>query len=230
MAPVKANGKPTNRVSQELGLTGLRQWYGRIDEEFLTELKWDKSVKIYREMADNDPTIGSLLNAITLLTRQVDWRFASDNENDPRVEFLDTCREDMVHSWDDFLAEVVRGVLTYGWQTHEIVYKIRQEGDSQYTDGLIGWKKMPVRAQDTLYRWDFSDSGELLAMIQRPAPDFKERRLPLDKLLLFRTESFKDNPEGRSVLRNAYRPWYFKKHLENIEGIGLERKIGRAHV
>ena len=29
--------------------------------------------------------------------------------------------------------------------------------------------------------------------------------------LLFRTKSRKDNPEGRSILRNAYRPWYFKE-------------------
>lgn len=237
MAPVKpavkpTNGKPTNGTSApsvgmvEMGRTGLRQFYGRIDEEFLVELKWENAVKIYREMSENDPTIGSLLNAITLLTRQVTWRFTSEIQNDPRADFLDSCRKDMQHAWDDLLAEVVRGVLTYGWQAHEIVYKRRVQGQSQFNDGLIGWKKLPVRAQDTLFRWDYDEATqELKAMIQRPAPDYKERRLPMDKLLLFRTESFKDNPEGRSVLRSAYRPWYFKKHLENIEAIGLERKL-----
>ena len=35
----------------------------------------------------------------------------------------------------------------------------------------------------------------------------------------------KGNPEGRSFLRNAYRPWYMKKRLEELEGIGAERDL-----
>jgi len=215
------------RIGTELGLTGLRQWYGRIDEEILTELKWDKALKIYREMGDNDPTIGAAFNAITWLIRQIEWRVEGEDaqDEDERIELIESCMGDMTHSWSDLMAEIARGTLQYGWQAHEIVYKLREEDNSRYPDGLVGWKRLPVRAQDTLHRWDFSDAGELLAMVQRPAPDFKERRLPINKLLLFRTESFKDNPEGRSVLRNAYRPWYFKKHLENIEAIGLERRL-----
>lgn len=210
----------------EIGRTGLRQFYGRIDEEFLPELKWDKALKVYREMSDNDPTIGSLLNAIILMLRQIEWRFESEAEEDEREEFLTQCKDDMAHPFSDLIAEVGRGVLVYGWQVHECVYKVRDEKGSQYPDGKIGWKKLPVRAQDTLDHWEYTEgTQELKAMIQRPAPDYKQRRLPIDKLLLFRTESFKDNPEGRSILRNAYRPWYFKRNIENIEGVGIERDL-----
>lgn len=209
----------------EIGRSGLRQFYGRIDEEFLPELKWDKALKVYREMSDNDPTVGSLLNAIILMLRQIEWRFESDADEDEREEFLTQCKDDMEHPWSDLIAEVGRGVLVYGWQVHECVYKLRDEQNSQYPDGKIGWKKLPIRAQDTLLRWDYTDAQELRAMVQRPAPDFKERRLPMDKILLFRSESFKDNPEGRSILRNAYRPWYFKRNIENIEGVGIERDL-----
>jgi len=45
------------------------------------------------------------------------------------------------------------------------------------------------------------------------------------KSCLFRTRSFKNNPEGRSLFRNAYRSWYFKKNMENMEAIGVERDI-----
>lgn len=41
----------------------------------------------------------------------------------------------------------------------------------------------------------------------------------------FRTESVKDNPEGRSILRNAYRSWYFKRRIQEIEAIGIERDL-----
>jgi hypothetical protein len=49
--------------------------------------------------------------------------------------------------------------------------------------------------------------------------------IPIDKAVLFRTTSIKNNPEGRSVLRNAYRPWYFKSKIEMYEAIGVERDL-----
>jgi phage gp29-like protein len=42
---------------------------------------------------------------------------------------------------------------------------------------------------------------------------------------LFRTSTQKNNPEGRSLLRTAYRPWYFKRRIEEIEAIGIERDL-----
>jgi hypothetical protein len=35
----------------------------------------------------------------------------------------------------------------------------------------------------------------------------------------------KNNPEGRSLLRGAYRAWYMKKNIENLEAIGIERDL-----
>ena len=58
-----------------------------------------------------------------------------------------------------------------------------------------------------------------------PPPDYGLLTIPIKKALLFRTESAKDNPEGRSILRNAYRPWYFKRRIQEIEAIGIERDL-----
>lgn len=49
--------------------------------------------------------------------------------------------------------------------------------------------------------------------------------IPIEKALLFRTSTVRNNPEGRSLLRNAYRPWRFKKTIEEIEAIGIERDL-----
>jgi hypothetical protein len=62
-------------------------------------------------------------------------------------------------------------------------------------------------------------------MVQLGPPDYQTHVIPLEKALLFRTKADRNNPEGRSLLRNAYRPWYFKKHVEEIEGIGMERDL-----
>lgn len=58
-----------------------------------------------------------------------------------------------------------------------------------------------------------------------PPPDYGFITIPIKKAMLFRTESAKDNPEGRSILRNAYRPWYFKRRIQEIEAIGIERDL-----
>ena len=64
-----------------------------------------------------------------------------------------------------------------------------------------------------------------MGMTQMPPPSFQLYTIPTSKALLFRTKSRKDNPEGRSILRNAYRCWYFKRRIQEIEGIGVERDL-----
>jgi len=49
--------------------------------------------------------------------------------------------------------------------------------------------------------------------------------IPLKKALLFRITQNKNNPEGRSLLRTAYRPWFFKTRIEEYEAIGIEREL-----
>lgn len=203
-------------------------------EEFLPELRGIRGVQAYQEMADNDETVGAVLFAIEMLMRQCEFhvepagKTAKDKE---AAEFVESCMNDMDRTWTDTLSEIL-SFLTYGWSYHEIVYK-RRVGrtnspitNSKYADGLIGWRKLPIRAQDTLYGWEYKDdSDELIGMTQAPPPTFEHLTIPLEKALHFRTRSRKDNPEGRSILRNSYRSWYFKKRIQEIEGYGIERDL-----
>jgi hypothetical protein len=218
----------------ELGATGLRRTAGYVDEEFLPQLKGRKAVQIYREMADNDPVIGSLLFSVDRLLRQVDWRVepASQKDEDKKAaEFVEQCMEDMSTTWDDLITEILT-MLPYGFSWHEIVYKRRVgpwEKDpkkrSRFQDGKIGWRKIPIRAQETFQRWVFDETGGIKAYVQIPPPYYQMITIPIEKSLLFRVSTAKGNPEGRSFLRNAYRPYYMKKRLEEIESIGAERDL-----
>ena len=203
-------------------------------EEFLHELRGVKGVQAYTEMADNDATVGAILFAIEMLMRKCEFhvepagKSAKDKE---AAEFVESCMNDMERTWADTLSEIL-SFLTYGWSYHEIVYK-RRVGktsspitNSKYADGLIGWRKLPIRAQDTLYGWEYKDdTDDLVGMTQQPPPSYRKVTIPIEKALHFRTRSRKDNPEGRSILRTAYRAYYFKKRLEEIEGYGMERDL-----
>lgn len=218
----------------ELGLSGLNRQSGNVYEEFLKELQGTRGVQVFKEMRDNDSTVGAVLFATEMLMRQVEWRVesASDEEEDIlAAEFLESCLHDMDMTWEETISEIL-SMLPFGWAYHEIIYKKRQGNqgstklNSKYNDNRIGWRKLPLRAQETLYEWKFDDKdGSLLGMYQQPPPDYQIRFIPIEKALLFRTKVRKGNPEGVSILRNAYRDFYFKKHIENIEGIGIERDL-----
>lgn len=219
---------------EEMGVTGVKRISGYVDEEFLPALRGRKAVKVFREMSMNDSMVGALLFAIDKLIREVDWKVVpcdQTEENAMAAEFLESCRDDMSHSWDDLIGEIL-SMLAYGWSWHEIVYKRRigpWEKDprkrSKHTDGLIGWRKMPIRSQETLLRWVFDETGGIRAMVQMAPPKYETTTLPIEKSLLFRTSIAKGNPEGVSLLRTAYRSWYFKKRLEEFEAIGVERDL-----
>lgn len=219
---------------QEIGTSGLTRFGGMVYEDFIPLLQWPRAGKVYKEMSYNDPVVGSILFAAEMLIRNTTWRVEPRSPAPVDIEaaqFLTECLDDLDKPWVETITEIL-SILTYGWSLHELVYKYRG-GDvrdpkrkSQYADNRIGWRKIAGRSQNTLVQWVFDDvNDELQAMVQRSASSAKQCIIPMDKALLFRTKVESGNPEGKSVLRNAYRPWYFKKHIEEIEGIGIERDL-----
>lgn len=219
--------------SKEIGRVGQRRYGGIFYEEFLSELRGRKGAEVFTEMSNNDETIGAILFAIEMLVRQASWSVepgGSTAKDREAAEFVKSCMDDMQQTWIDTISEIL-SFLTYGWSFHEIVYKRRMgrtkdnRTSSKYDDGLIGWMKLPIRSQETLYQWEYDDQDNLIGMTQMPPPDFGLITIPMNKAMLFRTRSRKDNPEGRSILRTAYRSWYFKRRIQEIEGIGIERDL-----
>jgi hypothetical protein len=222
-----------NNSLKEIGRLGQKRYGGFFYEEFLKDLQGKKGVEVYREMSENDDVIGAILYAIEMLIRQASWNVqpaGSTAKDQEAADFIYSCMDDMSDTWTDTISEIL-SFLTYGWSAHELVYK-RRAGkskdpklNSKYSDGLIGWQKLPIRAQETLWEWIYDDGDELLGMAQMPPPEFKIIEIPIERLMIFRTKSRKGSPEGKSILRNAYRDWYFKRRIQEIEGIGIERDL-----
>lgn len=223
----------------EIGFSGLRQFSGYLEEELLPLLRGDRALDAFREMRDNDPIIGSAVLAITGVVRKSKWQVVphpDDPEGDGSrlVEFVESCRHDMSYSWSDTISMILDPMITYGWSFHEIVYKRREglvDGDftsgrsSQFDDGLVGWRKLADRPADSRERWEFDEEGGIAGMWQRPWSGGGTVFIPVGKSLLFRTTASRNSPEGRSMLRSAFRPYFYKKQLERSEAIGVERDL-----
>ncbi len=217
-----------------IGTSGLRAFGGYVQEELERDLRGTNGSRLYREMSDNDPIVGAVLFAVTMLIRQVEWRVQATDDS-PEAEagkqFVEEVMQDMSVSWNSVITEICT-MFAYGFAPMEIVWKRRLGADSPdptgrsaYEDRKIGVRSLSLRAQNTIPKWEMDpDDGSILGVWQQPYSGGMVM-IPIQKLLLFRTTEERNNPEGRSLLRNAYRPWFFKKRIEEIEAVGLERDL-----
>jgi hypothetical protein len=239
--------KKTDPAFVEIGATGLKRQAGRIDEEFLPELRGERGIKTLTEMSSNDGIVSAILFAVEMIIRGVEWTTIPGGTSPADAEaadFLASTMDDMSNSWPEFMSEAV-SLVPYGWAYHEIVAKRRlgpkpkpvlierpngsvteqKQASSKFDDGRVGIRKLPIRAQESLEEWIFDDEGGIAGLTQRPAPDYDLKTIPIQKALLFRTTAAKGNPEGRSALRGAYLSWYLKRAVQEIEAIGIERDL-----
>lgn len=228
------SGRKKQAPLAEAGATGLKVTRGgQVHEEFLPQLTGSKAVEVYREMADNDATISAAMYLLEMLVRQVEWKIEAKEPTasaEAAAEFVNSCRDDMTHTWADFISEVMT-MCVFGWSYFELNYKYRKGPienkylNSKYDDGKLGWRSIAMRSQDSLDHWELNEDGEIMGMWQRPAPTYRMLYIPIEKALLFRTRSHKNNPEGRSLLRGAYKSYYYLKKIQAIEAIGVERDL-----
>lgn len=225
-------GAEEKQAFVEIGTAGLKGSAGFLREEFLPELQGRRGMKVYREMRDNSDDVGACLGIVDLLIQQVDWRLEPASEDPRDVEvaaFVESCRHDMSAPWSAVLGEHLT-MLPFGFAFSELVYK-RREGTeakhaSKHSDGRIGWRKVALRAQETLFRWEIDSEGGIQGMWQlHPEGGRGAVFIPIAKALLMRPRQEGNNPEGRSVLRNAYLAWYFLKRTIEIEGISIDRDL-----
>ncbi len=210
-------------LTSQMGVPLGRRWT-TFDEDFLPQLRGRQATKHYREMSDNDATVGSILFGVEMLIRQVDWPVVAGGDSltdEEAAAFLESCKTDMSLSWNDFISAVM-SFLPYGWSFHEIVYKLRTEEDSLFPDGKVGWSKFAYQPQEALHSWTLDDFGGLEAFNWMAGGS--KGTIPIEKGLLFRTTTAR-GPNGRSILRNAFRPYQFKKRAEEILMIGIDRDL-----
>lgn len=222
----------------EIGYTGLTKYGGVIYEEMKRELQFPHSIKTFKQMS-YDATISAALNFYESMMLKSNVKVVPPinptQEDFDKVEFIKQCMDDMEHSWQDFIQEV-SSMNTYGFSIHEIVLRKRLlSKGSKYNDGKIGWSKLPIRGQDSIYQFVYSDDGRELKGVKQLTQissgvsyggASSSDEIPRHKFLLFRLGKRKDNPLGESPLKSCYFAWKYKTEIENLENIGISRDLG----
>lgn len=247
----KRNLKPVTKATledtperfklSEAGYLGLNVWNGITKDELKRELNFPHSIDTYKQMTYHG-IVNAALTLFDNLIGKVHWNFkpprdASDEEK-RQAEIINEMMHDMQdQTWQEFISDALSSNV-FGFSVHEKVYRRRNKSTgSRYNDNLIGWKRLPIRNQETIEKFIFSDDGnDILGVKQNLSAvsdlyarysnrTLKEVILPRSKILLFRAGKHKGDPFGKSMLRDAYLAWRFLTVIEEIEANGVAKDL-----
>jgi len=224
------------KAKTTLGVAGDNTYNGQIRaDEFLPELRGKKAIRKYREMRDNDSTVGAVMYSVEQILRDIDLHVKPADDSDAakvEKEFVESVLDDMDHTLDDHISDAL-SYLSYGFGWFEVIYKRRvgptersPKKNSKYTDGRIGVRKIASRAPWTVSKFDVEQkTGDVLGIEQEVGFMGGRNYIPLNKSLYYRTTSLNGDPSGRSILRNAYTSYEYLNNLQSIEAIAVEREL-----
>lgn len=235
------NETPTMTMG-ETAFGGLLTLGGQILEECSHELRWPEAINTYKRMA-KDGAIAPALELVEMMIARVPWTVkipeGYEEQLKDKANFVRQCIEDMDHDFQSFIKQVV-SYNRYGFSLHEKVFRYRtRENGSKYNDGLVGIKKLPIRAQDSIDRWYWKNSGRELAgciqnvmipgtessngwdFVSTTSAQTVKKKIPRKKFLLFRNNPLKDSPVGTSPLNGAWQAWKYKQAYQESEAIAV---------
>lgn len=205
----------------ELGATGTMIFSGILTEtEYNADLKGDKAFKVYERMRKSDGQVkaGLLACKLPLVVAHWDIKPGGNTAQDKKIadEVGSNLFDEMTITWDDFLRHALI-MFDFGFMPFEKIWELR--------GGLYKWRKLAPRMPETVSKWYVDDEGGLAGIQQRAwkAKKYQYVDIPVEKLLVFTHEREGSNFQGVSLLRAAYKHWYYKNNLYAIDGIAAER-------
>jgi hypothetical protein len=222
----------------ERGLAGTRILAGQVFEDPLTELQGLQGLYRLQRMSF-DPTVAALLRAVELPIRSARWLVEPASEDPRHVEIADFVHWTLWEFGSQSFDDVIRAALGMNWagfSFSEIVYDIVQDGE--YAN-FVGWDKLAWRHPFSKWRWNVEEidtpSGSrirrLVSVTQLAPPNYVETVIPKEKLLLWVHDLLGEAYDGVPLIRQAYKPFFYKDLLQKIQAIGLERAyMGIPHI
>lgn len=223
----------------EMGSLGLRVFNGVPQDELKRELNWPNSILTFKDMSSHSAVNAPLTLFENIISKATFIYKPPENateEEKEQARLINQMMHDMEQPWSEFIRDVLSSNI-FGFSVHEKVFRKRYKANgSLYDDGVIGWKKLPIRVQESISKFIFSDDGNEVIGVQQNLSAvndiynrFSKRsnliNMPRSKFLLFRTGKHRGDPFGKSPLRDAYLAWRFLSALEEMEATGVAKDL-----
>jgi len=232
---------PVDALNSELGSSSPSPFTSWMRQEYNSDLMGQKGLRIYDKMRKSDGTVrGTLrLGKTPVLAGQWSMKPASSNSRDQKIANFcwKNMTEWMTTSWPQTLTESLL-MLDFGYYMFEEVFEpgemVTNDPDAR---GKICWKKWAPRHPMDVREWFFDLNGGPLSVDIWSSPTYvptleggtvlgsflQYTNIPISKLLVFSFDKEAGNIEGISLLRSAYKHWYYKDNLYKIDAIQKER-------
>lgn len=232
--------KPVPFRLGEIGVSGSSIVAGLPQDELKRELNFPYNIKTFKQMMLHPAVNASISLYKSMLSkatfRVVPVKNATAKER-KQAELIDGMLKDMETPLEDVISEAL-SCLEYGFAPVEKVFRLRDGTQGGvYKDGLIGIKKLSLRNQESILRFEFDEDGndvvnlvQSLSKVHDPFGRYSKRAsadivIPRSKFLLFTTGSNKGSPYGTSPLRNVYLPWKYLQAIEELEASGVAKDL-----
>lgn len=241
----------TSQMEAEHGVAGTQVFGGTIaGEEYNPDLQGQKGMEAFDKMRRSDAQVRASLQAMKLPLLSAVWEAqppkGGDAVDDAIADFVhNTLFDDdaMQDSWHFVLRHILLQ-LDFGFSALEKVWRVDDKGNYRL-------KRLAPRLPRTFRFWHLTRSGEIVRAWQW-APEIKDDRqqtrqqradaarlpssqpmppsvsyryiaIPGDRLCVFTLDREGDNVEGISMLRSAYKHYWYKDLIYHLDGVRLDR-------
>jgi hypothetical protein len=225
----------------EMGYTApspFTSWTRRDDN---TKLNGQSGIRIYYNMRRQDGAVRASMRLVKTPVQSAHWfvePYTPDSNTPPTEQdkkiatFVeDNLMNKMNVSWSTVLADVLL-MLDYGYMAFEKVWR------SEDSDGKMRLQKLAPRHPLDIQEWFYDRNGgpDGCRMYSNPysgpsplgpdtgmAPATEDVLIPIVKMVVFTHDMEAGDLTGISILRSAYKHWYYKDTLYKIDAIQKER-------
>ena len=208
-------------ATRELGYSSPSPFTAWTREERIGELRDKLGIRKYYDMKRADGTIRGALRLLKTPVMAARWFVepASDSTIDQNIaKFVQkNLFEQLNTPWHRVLEDALL-MCEYGYMPLEKVYGV----DS---DGRIILRKLAPRHPLDIQEWLYDAAGGPDAIVMDPteANGFENILIPIEKLVVFVLEQEAGDMRGISILRSAYKHYFYKDTLYKIDAIQKER-------
>jgi hypothetical protein len=208
---------------RELGFTSPSPYTSWTREEWNPKLRDQLGIREYYKMKRAD---GIVRGALRLLKTPIEagrWfvKPATQSSRDKKIaRFVEkNLFEDLNVTWSNLLSDILL-MCDYGYIALEKVWKMNSEGQLVYRKLA---PRHPLDIQEWRYDGEGGPNGCVMFPTEANGMDLTEKFIPISKLAVFSMEPEAGDLRGISVLRSAYKHYFYKDTLYKIDAIQKER-------
>lgn len=189
--------------------------------EHVPELVDRRGMRMFYDMTRNDGAVRGALRIIKTPIQGADWYVEpwSDSTIDKNIaKFIEkNLFEDLDCIWEHFVEDCLRS-LDYGFFSFEKVFAF--DGSKLKLEKLTPLHPLDVQG------WQYDGKNRLIGLRLEPLNGLDYTQpidIPINKILHVTFEKEGGDLRGTSILRTAFKHWYYKDTLYKIDAIQKER-------